>query len=236
MSAPTSTLPAEVAPNHHSTLGEKDSVRPRSGSHSSTWSYDEKHPVHSTLDDDEEDFLPVGAEVSPAVERRMSAKHDYSREHEPRDRRYSGTSAHRGPPSRKPTASYGYDPVTGQPDTGMGSPSQQLANIDWAHVLAASENKHAAPAATTSPTHSRKTPSRKPTASYGIDPVMGHPEHGHHHHPYPISENQPVRTEVSSSAADPGSQLTAEGPGIIRTESGVTMTNLRISCEYPKPT
>jgi len=200
----------------------------------------QKHPAHSTLDDDDE-FLPVGAEVPPAVERRMSVKHDYSREHEPRDRSYSGTSARRGPPSRKPTASYGYDPVTGQPDTGMGSPSQQLANIDWAHVIAVSENKHATPAAA-SPTLPRKTPSRKPTSSYGIDPVTGHPEHGHHHHlddshhPYPISENQPIRTEVSSSVTDPGSQSTAERPGTIRTESKSTISDLHVPGEYPKPT
>jgi len=173
--------------------------------------------------------------VPPAVERRMSVKHDYSREHEPRDRSYSGASARRGPPSRKPTASYGCDPVTGQPDTGMGSPSQQLANIDWAHVIAASENKHATPAAASS----RKTPSRKPTSSYGIDSVTGHLEHYHlddSHHPHPISENQPIRTEVSSSVADPGSQITAEGPGTIRTESKSTISDLHIPGKYPEPT
>jgi hypothetical protein len=157
--------------------------RPRSGSQSSTWSYDEKHPVHNTMEDEEDDFLPVGAEVSPAVERRMSVRHDYT-ENEALARNQSAATR-RGPPSRKPTASYGIDPITGLPDTGMGSSAGNLSNIDWNNVIAANENKPS------SPTFTRKPPSRKPTAGYGIDPITGH-------HEYPvepsISENQPTRT------------------------------------------
>jgi hypothetical protein len=160
-----------------------DYGRSRSGSQSSTWSYDEKHPAHNTMEDEGCEFLPVGAEVPPAVERRMSVRHDYS-ENETLVRNQS-TATRRGPPSRKPTASYGIDPITGLPDTGMGSPAGTLSNIDWNNVIAANENKP------NSPTFSRRPPSRKPTASYGIDPITGH-------HEYPvepsISENQPART------------------------------------------
>ena len=153
----------------------------------------------------------------------MSVKYDYSRGNEPRERRYSSNSAIRGPPSRKPTASYGIDPVTGQPDTGMGSPSQ-LANIDWQQILSHSENKP-------SGAFPRKTPSRKPTASYGVDPISGQAEHDHR---YPILENQPIGTEVSSSVTDPGAKLTAERPTPDRTESKFTISDLHIPGEYPK--
>ncbi|KAH8151611.1 uncharacterized protein LAJ45_04233 [Morchella importuna] len=102
--------------------GEQPLGRPRSGSQSSTWSYDEKHPVHNTMDEEADEFLPVGAEIPPAVERRMSVRHDYT-DHEALAKSQSSANRRRGPPSRKPTASYGIDPTTGLPDTGMGGPS-----------------------------------------------------------------------------------------------------------------
>ncbi|KAF3918387.1 hypothetical protein ABW20_dc0102100 [Dactylellina cionopaga] len=77
----------------------------------SAFSYDAKHPT-TTLHDGE-DFRPVLANVSPDVERQMSKQTD------PNDileRRDSTTSWTRQTPSRKPTATYGIDPTTGQPD------------------------------------------------------------------------------------------------------------------------
>lgn len=175
------------------------------------------------MDDEEDEFLPVGAEIPPAVERRMSVRQDYT-EHETLARSQITATRHRGPPSRKPTASYGIDPVTGLPDTGMGSPGN-LSNIDWSNVIAANENKPS------SPTFARRPPSRKPTASYGIDPITGHHEypveHAHHSGVVvgepSISENQPTRT--------------LEGrPSSPRGASATTISGLHFPGEYPKNT
>lgn len=150
----------------------------------------------------------------------MSVRHDYHENEAPM--KVQSAATRRGPPSRKPTASYGIDPITGLPDTGMGS-AGSLTNIDWSNVIAANENKSSSPAFT------RKPPSRKPTASYGIDPVTGiheYPvEHGHHSGVVvgepSISENQPTKT--------------LEGrPSHPRGDSRGTISGLHFPGEYPK--
>ncbi|RVD84508.1 uncharacterized protein DFL_006257 [Arthrobotrys flagrans] len=78
----------------------------------SAFSYDAQHPPTSTIRGDE-NFQPVLAHISPDVERKMSRQTDPS---DILERRDSTTSWARGTPSRKPTATYGLDPVTGQPD------------------------------------------------------------------------------------------------------------------------
>ncbi|KAK6543187.1 hypothetical protein TWF694_007096 [Orbilia ellipsospora] len=82
----------------------------------SAFSYDNKHPPVSTLRDGE-NFQPVLANVPPEVERRMSEQTS------PRDvleRRDSTTSWTRQTPSRKPTVTYGVDPITGQSGLSIG--------------------------------------------------------------------------------------------------------------------
>lgn len=176
------------------------------------------------MEAEEDEFMPVGAEVPPAVERRMSVRHDYT-ENEALARSQSAATRRRGPPSRKPTASYGIDPITGQPDPGMGASAGSFSNIDWSNVIAANENKPS------SSVFTRKTPSRKPTASYGIDPVTGlheYPvEHGHHSGVVvgepSISENQPTKA--------------LEGrPSYPRGDSKSTISGLHFPGEYPKNT
>lgn len=154
----------------------------------------------------------------------MSVRHDYT-ENETLIRNQSAATRRRGPPSRKPTASYGIDPTTGLPDTGMNSSDRNLSSIDWGNVIAANENKP------NSPNFTRRPPSRKPTASYGIDPITGlheYPvEHGHHSGVVvgepSISENQPTRT--------------VEGrPSSPRGDSKSTISGLHFPGEYPKNT
>ncbi|KAF3920731.1 hypothetical protein AA313_de0207434 [Arthrobotrys entomopaga] len=79
----------------------------------SAFSYDNKHPPVSTLHD-EENFQPVLANVPPEVERRMS---EQTSPNDVLGRRDSKASWTRQTPSRKPTATYGIDPITGQPDS-----------------------------------------------------------------------------------------------------------------------
>ncbi|KAK6505243.1 hypothetical protein TWF481_007158 [Arthrobotrys musiformis] len=78
----------------------------------SAFSYDAQHPPTSTIRGDE-NFQPVLAHISPDVERKLSQQADPG---EAIGRRDSATSRARETPSRKPTATYGLDPVTGQPD------------------------------------------------------------------------------------------------------------------------
>ncbi|KAJ6260410.1 hypothetical protein Dda_4636 [Drechslerella dactyloides] len=83
----------------------------------SAYSYEAKHPPASTLRDGE-DFQPVMAHIPPAVERRMSTQTD-----ERPVRRDSSTSFTRKTPSRRPTATYGVDPITGLPDASSSQPA-----------------------------------------------------------------------------------------------------------------
>ncbi|KAF3168448.1 hypothetical protein TWF225_011768 [Orbilia oligospora] len=71
-----------------------------------------KHPPTSTIRGDE-NFQPVLAHVSPDVERKMSQQTESGGTVERRD---SMTAWARETPSRRPTATYGLDPITGQPD------------------------------------------------------------------------------------------------------------------------
>ncbi|KAL7268486.1 phosphatidylinositol 4,5-bisphosphate-binding protein [Rhizina undulata] len=178
--------------------------RPRSDSRSSTWSYDEKHPVTSTLEDE---FAPVGAEIPPEVERNISVKHNYSQDHEVPETGRPSATFRRGPPSRKPTASYGVDPITGQPDPAVNA-AHQISNIDWTHVLAASDPRPRGGSFT------RRPPSRKPTASYGIDPITGQPEF-----------QSAVRTLEDTT--EPSHSLNATTP---------SASDLHVPGEYPKQT
>ncbi|KAF3931679.1 hypothetical protein ABW19_dt0201158 [Dactylella cylindrospora] len=86
----------------------------------SQFSYDEKHPPASTQHDGE-NFQPVLANIPPQIERRMSKHTDPIDILERRDSTVSWT---RKTPSRKPTATYGIDPVTGLPDPSV---NQQVA-------------------------------------------------------------------------------------------------------------
>lgn len=109
--------------------------------------------------------MPVMANVSPEAERKMSTRHDYGTNEALMDRRNSSA---RQVPSRKPTSSYGVDPVTGQPDPsvyGSGGPGV----VDWAQLIHENETPNR-------PLFGRGTPSRKPTASYGYDPITGAPD------------------------------------------------------------
>ncbi|EPS43437.1 hypothetical protein H072_2576 [Dactylellina haptotyla CBS 200.50] len=78
----------------------------------SAFSYDAKYPPTSTLHN-EEHFEPVLANIPPEIERRMPKQVD---SHDLLERRDSTKSWTRNTPSRKPTATYGIDPVTGHPD------------------------------------------------------------------------------------------------------------------------
>ncbi|KAK6360742.1 hypothetical protein TWF730_006867 [Orbilia blumenaviensis] len=78
----------------------------------STFSYDAQHPPTSTIRGDE-NFQPVLAHISPDVERQMAKQTDPS---EILERRDSAASWTRQTPSRKPTVTYGLDPITSQPD------------------------------------------------------------------------------------------------------------------------
>ncbi|KAK6345104.1 hypothetical protein TWF718_007035 [Orbilia javanica] len=77
-----------------------------------------QHPPTSTIRGDE-NFQPVLAHISLDVERKMSQKTDPV---DTLERRDSTTSWARGTPSRKPTAIYGLDPVTGQLDPSANQP------------------------------------------------------------------------------------------------------------------
>jgi hypothetical protein len=142
-----------------------DPANPRHHSRSSsTFSYDENHPYTQTMESKKEEVVPVMANVPPEVERKMSIRHDYgTHEQALMNRRNSST---RQVPSRKPTSSYGVDPVTGQPDPavyGSGIP------VDWAQLIHENEARNR-------PSLGRGPPSRKPTASYGYDPITGAPD------------------------------------------------------------
>ncbi|KAF8424077.1 hypothetical protein EV426DRAFT_101618 [Tirmania nivea] len=112
-----------------------DPAYPRHHSRSSSaFSYDETHPYTQALESKKEEVVPVMANIPPEVERKMSTRHDYgTNEQALMNRRNSSTRklihenetrtrslVGRGPPSRKPTASYGYDPITGAPDQQAG--------------------------------------------------------------------------------------------------------------------
>lgn len=154
----------------------------------------------------------------------MSVRHDYT-EHEALARSQSAATRRRGPPSRKPTASYGIDPVTGLPDTGMGSSAGSLSNIDWGNVIAANENKPS------SPTFTRRPPSRKPTASYGIDPITGH-------HEYPVEHGQHSGVVVGgpSISEDQPTRAVEGRPSSPRSDSKSTISGLHFPGQYPKST
>ncbi|KAK6359592.1 hypothetical protein TWF696_000742 [Orbilia brochopaga] len=92
--------------------------RPGNQGAPAAYPYDAKNPPASTLRDGE-NFQPVLAHVPPAVERRMSQ----SQNDRPPERRDSTTSFTRKTPSRKPTATYGFDPITGQPDASTSQPA-----------------------------------------------------------------------------------------------------------------
>ncbi|RPB29443.1 hypothetical protein L211DRAFT_832150 [Terfezia boudieri ATCC MYA-4762] len=133
---------------------------------SSAFSYDETHPYTQAMESKKEDVVPVMANVSPEVERKMSTRHDYgTNEQAFMNRRNSST---RKVPSRKPTSSYGVDPVTGQPDPAVyGSDAPGV--VDWTQLLHENEARHRS-------SLGRGPPSRKPTASYGYDPITGVPD------------------------------------------------------------
>lgn len=121
------------------------------------------------MEKNREEVVPVMADVSPELERKLSTRHDYTQtEQAILNRRNSPT---RGPPSRKPTASYGVDPTTGQPDPSA-LPERETP-IEWAQLIHENENK-----ARGSGAPFRGPPSRKPTASYGIDPINGNVDQG----------------------------------------------------------
>lgn len=127
------------------------------------------------------------ADVPPEIERRMSVRHDYDYNHDAINARRN--SVHRGPPSRKPTASYGVDPVTGLVDPAAFPDASGPPTIDWSQVI------HDNGALRRGSVASRGPPSRKPTASYGYDPITGAPDNavfsGH-------GEQDPVRPSNAS--------------------------------------
>jgi len=144
-----------------------DPSNPRHHSRSSSsFSYDETHPYTQAIGEDRQQIVPVMADVPPALERSMSPRHDYSQnENALRNRRNSST---RKPPSRKPTSSYGVDPITGQPDPSVYSPGS-AGVVDWTQLIHENDSRPRILAG-------KKPPSRKPTASYGYDPVTGLPD------------------------------------------------------------
>lgn len=123
----------------------------------------QQHPVNSTYRGDQS-FAPVQADVPPELERQLSQKHVIEALSEPADHRRDSGAYVRKVPSRKPTSSYGIDPITGQPDEG--ATGLDLAQVDWSQLI----EGHTGPAQI-QPSSQRKVPSRKPTASYGFDPV-----------------------------------------------------------------
>lgn len=142
-----------------------DPANPRHHSRSSSaFSYDENHPYTQALESKKEEVVPVMANVPPEVERKMSIRHDYGTNEQALMNRRNSSA--RKVPSRKPTSSYGVDPVTGQPDPaiyGSGIP------VDWAQLIHENEARNR-------PLLGRGPPSRKPTASYGYDPITGAPD------------------------------------------------------------
>lgn len=144
----------------------KDPAYPRHHSRSSSaFSYDETHPYTQAMENKKEEVVPVMADVPPELERKMSVRHDYGTHEALVDRKNSST---RKVPSRKPTSSYGVDPVTGQPDPSVyGSDGPGV--VDWTQLIHENE-------ARTRSLSGRGPPSRKPTASYGYDPITGAPD------------------------------------------------------------
>lgn len=103
------------------------------------------------------------ADVSPELERQITTRHEYGQNEQAlMDRRNSSV---RKIPSRKPTASYGVDPVTGQPDSSVYSSGTP---VDWTQLIAENEAR--------TRSLGRSPPSRKPTASYGYDPINELPD------------------------------------------------------------
>ncbi|KAF8461050.1 hypothetical protein BDZ91DRAFT_737780 [Kalaharituber pfeilii] len=157
---------------------------------SSAFSYDETHPYAQALEHKKEDVVPVGADVPPEVERKLSSRHDYHQNEQALMNRRN--SSVRKPPSRKPTASYGVDPVTGQPDPSVFPDANRP--IDWSQLIHENE-------ARTRSSH-RGPPSRKPTASYGYDPITGVPDQGatmvDQAHQAPLSEHKPSNASIAT--------------------------------------
>jgi len=133
---------------------------------SPTWSYDLKHPPTSTLTTDP-DFKPVLAEVPPEVEKSLCHKHTPPSSPPLTAASPSTSEFVRKKPVRKPTASYGVDPVTGELDpnaTGVNELTEEdvkrLTTETPEEVqrrLSQSGGRPAPP----------KRPVRKPTVSYG---------------------------------------------------------------------
>lgn len=149
------------------------------------------------------------ANVSPELERRMSVRHDYSQNEQAlMNRRNSST---RQIPSRKPTASYGVDPVTGQPDPAVyesGTPGV----VDWTQLIHDNEARTRNPSG-------RGPPSRKPTASYGYDPITGAPD-------------QQVELLDTTTAGGPTGAL-ADGP-LRPSNASVLTRDIRVPGDYPR--
>lgn len=165
-----------------------DPSQPRHHSRSSSaFSYDETHPYTQGLENKHEEVVPVMADVPPEIERRMSVRHEYDYNHEAINARRN--SVHRGPPSRKPTASYGVDPVTGLIDPAAFPDASGPPTIDWSQVI------HDNGALRRGSIASRGPPSRKPTASYGYDPITGAPDSGMS---TSLGESDPVRPSNAS--------------------------------------
>lgn len=120
------------------------------------------------MERNKEEVVPVMAEVSPEVERKITTRHEYGQNEQALMDRRNSTA--RKTPSRKPTASYGVDPVTGQPDPSVYS-SGTSGVVDWTQLIAENEARTRSSAAP-----GRHPPSRKPTASYGYDPITELPD------------------------------------------------------------
>ncbi|RPA80739.1 hypothetical protein BJ508DRAFT_415212 [Ascobolus immersus RN42] len=150
----------------------------RPSSRSSTWSYDEKHPNPSTYS--ENDPLPVNADVPPELERALtSPRHNHPDPLQANTyEKVSTPSADptskefvRKPPSRKPTAQYGIDPVTGEVE--KNAHGVDLSKVDWSGLTSPVGEKRRESISAEEREFVRKVPSRKPTAQYGFDPVLG---------------------------------------------------------------
>ena len=119
------------------------------------------------MESKKEEVMPVGADVSPELERQMATRHDYGTNEQALMNRRNSSA--RKAPSRKPTSSYGVDPVTGQPDPAVyGSGTSGI--VDWTQLIQENELRRGS-------LIGRAPPSRKPTASYGYDPITGAPDH-----------------------------------------------------------
>ncbi|KAF3923521.1 hypothetical protein ABW21_db0209446 [Orbilia brochopaga] len=234
-------------PNFPAPVGEYDeqrfvdhaSGRPGFQRTPSAYSYEAKNPPASTVRDGE-NFQPVMAHIPPAVERRMSTTQNDER---PPQRSDSTTSFTRKTPSRRPTATYGIDPITGETEA---STSQQPANRaeyfpeTTQSGLAAYEAGAASGVAGAGAYELYRTsqaPDTPQAIPRGADVTNPTSLSDAPYVPSPVSESSgPARPTKSYGELQNG-DAAAAGPSILpaqRTNSSFTISDLRVPGGFPK--